>query len=543
MKRITTIILIFLLMISFRIDYSVFAEGTTGSNLDYSRGKWTAGSTLQVPLQYTKVVQLTDGRLLAYNPRPARPSIPQVYDPVLDKWIALKETVNIETALALSDGRALIVDKDKSGYILYIYSPADNDVTVYSRVSDNWENVEAVGEQSGQIVFIVKTLGIQSINKSSSVNSGQILIYKGVKVIQPIRLDLKTGKWDKSEDPINIDLGPYGGFAQFNKLNDNETLVWRDKNGAIYNIETRKQKAVAPIPFNAHSPQFAGVLPDGNLLFAGGWKETTSQTADCLIYNPQTDKWNKAASLPGPKTSYANVSLPNGDIMLIGGMNNDADEHYLKTTVIYRTKEKDWIKGPNLSQSRDGGSASLLADGRVVVVGGVPSFKETSLATEVLIPSGLNYFKSNEQQKAAKWRATNRPILEKIINKYKSELLKENNYNKNSKVTIGSDESGVLFFIIDKYPGSLFLKYSNDDSVEIYLRVYDGKISNTTKNILLDYLKTKGISTNNKINNILSLPGQVQNTVIDSGNYSFSFSNVKTFDVVDDSLKISVKKR
>ncbi|MGF7047755.1 hypothetical protein J2T13_002261 [Paenibacillus sp. DS2015] len=544
MRKIITVVWVCLLLLSFNNNQS-FAdtnveEGTAGVNFNYTKGTWKNGSTLHIPLDYTKLIKLKDGKLIAYSPRELSPTTPQVYDPVSDKWVMLKQSVNVETALPLSDGQALIVDKVKSGYILYIYSPNDNSLKEFTRVSNNWEVVDAVAEQSGQIVFFVRGVRLGKFNEGKQVYNISDLNINSV--IQPVRLDLETGKWDDSGEPINIDLGLSGVLVQYNPLTNNEILLTIGEEGTIYNMDNKKQRTVAPNPFNVRALNFAGVLPDGNILFAGGWKDATTQTSDSFIYNLKSDKWSRAASLPGPQTSHANLSLPNGDIMLIGGMNNEAENHYLNTTVIYRAQEKDWVKGPKLVNSRDGGDAALLPNGQIMAVGGITSFKETSLATEILIPLGLQYSRSAEQQRVAAWRAKDRPILEQIIKKNKAEFLKEGNWSKSTNIAVGYDGGGVMFVTINKYSQGFFLKYTDANTTEIYLSVYNGAVSNTSKVMLNDYLKAKGITTNSKINNIINSVGKIQNTVVKVGNVSFSFSRVDIFSVNDDSLKIVMSK-
>lgn len=591
MKESSRIITLCLLLFSISL-ITVTSEIGAKEKLNYYNGKWMNGPSLNVPLDYTKVIQLKDGKLLAYSPRQLDPISPQVYDPAADRWIMLNKALNIETAIALSDGQALIVDKLSSEYVFYLLSPSDlslkelarrsnkqddtrlmldqiaqkynvwNQITDISDIleptktsqetmredmneliqgSSHWKYIDAVAENSGEVIFMVRTQEVDNRKSSYSLTFSNM-----DEVIKPVRLHLQTKKWDLSEQPIDFKLVG-SSLVQYNTLMNNEILLTQYKAGVIYNIETKQRRTMASYPTTSELQhlEFAGTLPNGDVLFAGGWKNVTKQSSDSYIYSIQNDKWSKTASLPEPKTSYANLTLPNGDIMLIGGLNNDAYEATLKTTVIYKPKERSWVKGPELLHNRNQAATALLSDGRIMTIGGISYIKEDLFTTELMYPAGLQLVQSSEAKKAAKWRADNSLLLEKILSKYKSELLKESNMKKNTKVFIDSDGSGVLFITKGQYSDSFFLKYADNKTTEIYLRVYkEGKLSETSSKITSDYLKAKGITTNNKITSLLNSPGKINNNKIVSGGHLFTISRSKAFSGSgEDSIKIIIQKR
>jgi N-acetylneuraminic acid mutarotase len=104
---------------------------------------------------------------------------------------------------------------------------------------------------------------------------------------------------------------------------------------------------------------------------AGGWAGASCLTS-VEIFDPLTNTWSDAAPLPVPRAFHTATLLPDGRVLIAGGRSNGTPGYdlYLSSTVIYDPETGIWSDGPELAAARMRHSATLLPDGRVLVVGG-----------------------------------------------------------------------------------------------------------------------------------------------------------------------------
>ena len=115
----------------------------------------------------------------------------------------------------------------------------------------------------------------------------------------------------------------------------------------------------------------ATLLPDGRVLLAGGTrvKLTPAPVAEHLatteVYDPKTRSFTAGPTLAHVRTSHAAVGMPDGRVLVIGGVGRSDSEW-----VDIRGASSSVAPGPALTTVRDDHHATLLADGRVLVTGG-----------------------------------------------------------------------------------------------------------------------------------------------------------------------------
>ena len=117
---------------------------------------------------------------------------------------------------------------------------------------------------------------------------------------------------------------------------------------------------------NAHT---ATLLPDGQVLLVGGFALPFDGTAATERYDPAKGTWTAAAPLGTPRLSHSATLLRNGKVLVVGGT-PDAKNTGLATTELYDPATDRWTPAGSLTGTRVGHTATLLADGTVLVVGG-----------------------------------------------------------------------------------------------------------------------------------------------------------------------------
>ncbi|MGH7377444.1 MAG: Kelch repeat-containing protein, partial [Candidatus Methylomirabilales bacterium] len=99
-------------------------------------------------------------------------------------------------------------------------------------------------------------------------------------------------------------------------------------------------------------------------------------------YDPGTDRWERRADLPTPRSGIA-AALWQGRIVVIGG---EAPSGTFATVEAYDPVTDRWAPGPSLPTARHGLGAAVVGPGLYAVAGGTTPGGSRSGITEVLFP-------------------------------------------------------------------------------------------------------------------------------------------------------------
>jgi hypothetical protein len=118
---------------------------------------------------------------------------------------------------------------------------------------------------------------------------------------------------------------------------------------------------------NNRRSQFASVvLPNGNILAIGGADENQKSQATCEVYNASTGNWTYVASMNQPRQWHEAILLKNGKVLIVGGSDN-----FDTNTELYDPSNDSWSYTGQLNIQRGGGvSLVTLKDGRILATGG-----------------------------------------------------------------------------------------------------------------------------------------------------------------------------
>jgi|GEM_PF-538227 len=113
------------------------------------------------------------------------------------------------------------------------------------------------------------------------------------------------------------------------------------------------------------------VLADGRVLLLGG--------AQAQLYVPASNNWYPApAPLVDFLQGHAAVRLGNGQVLVVGAQS--------PSTELFDSNSDAWSSAPALLAPRYGHTATLLADGRVLVTGGLAASDSPDLSSELYDP-------------------------------------------------------------------------------------------------------------------------------------------------------------
>lgn len=178
------------------------------------------------------------------------------------------------------------------------------------------------------------------------------------------------------------------------RLNDGRVLIigGADQNGIvlasceIYNPTTNSFSTTGSMgtPRILHG---ASVLADGRVMVAGGTSTLTPDVTAAIsgtlnsaeIYNPATGSWSGSANIGGRLLAPALSLLPNGQIMVSGGVlvtfffGIPISASSTTNVQRYNPGSNSWTSGPNMAQGRAGHQYNqvTLNDSRILMTGGV----------------------------------------------------------------------------------------------------------------------------------------------------------------------------
>ncbi len=129
----------------------------------------------------------------------------------------------------------------------------------------------------------------------------------------------------------------------------------------------------------------AVLLSDGRVLVTGDrLLDIQTLTGKAEVYDPVAGTWTPTKDLSKPRVDHSLTLLPDGRVLAAGGAHPlNIHQGDYTSTVIFDPSTNSWSPGPELSEPRSHHSATLLPDGRVLLVGGIRQEKERRLSTSM----------------------------------------------------------------------------------------------------------------------------------------------------------------
>ncbi len=143
---------------------------------------------------------------------------------------------------------------------------------------------------------------------------------------------------------------------------------------AVVAVSTDTWTPAPQMPTERVAGHSATLLPDGQLLVAGGVKSAGAGTAAVDLFDPVAATWTSVAPMNVMRSSHTATLLADGRVLVAGGstVSASAATGYVNnaSAEIYDPVANAWTLTPPMSAGRSHHTATLLPDGKVLVVGG-----------------------------------------------------------------------------------------------------------------------------------------------------------------------------
>ncbi len=280
--------------------------------------QWTSAGSFGEARGFHTATILANAMVVMIGGAPALPltsalSSVEIHDPAVGKWLTQSASPNTlrydHTATLLTNGKVLIAGgRDSTGAL--------RSAEIYDPATDTWTPTADMNIARGD-------------HTATLLRNGKVLVTGGSS---------SSGTLDTAE---------------------------------VYDPSTSAWTLTSNIMPNKRADHTATLLADGKVLAVGGWNTTgTNVIRGCDIYDPATNTWTTAGTLVTARRFHSATLLFDGRVLAVGGDTTAA----LKTSELYDPATNKWTQ--QVSQMHVGHfrhTATLLPNGKVLIVSGLQS--------------------------------------------------------------------------------------------------------------------------------------------------------------------------
>jgi N-acetylneuraminic acid mutarotase len=327
--------------------------------------KWSSAGSMAMARGFHTATLLRDGRVLIVGGLTA-----------LDTDTASAEIFDPTTTTFSLTGSLNTARHDHTATLL----PDGRVLVVAGYGSGAWlSSAEIFDPATGQWTITQPVFAHGVTHTATLLKDGRILVMAGaaqsgssgpddrVEIFDP-----KTGLWQKAADHANTEANHTATL-----LADGRVLIAAgNADPAIYEPVSDIWQPAGKLAVERCFAE-AVLLQDGRVLLMGGVLLPQGGTVlnSVEIYDPAGGTWQQAAPLAQARLYHTATLLPDGRVLIVGGWESyyGYEDSLLDTAEIYDDRSGSWSTAPPLSIGRVGHTATLLPDGRVLVTGGETS--------------------------------------------------------------------------------------------------------------------------------------------------------------------------
>ena len=344
----------------------------------FSQGKVSPAPLLKDARQHHTATLLLDGRVLVVGGRGADGlstlASCELFDPKKNKWSScapLSVARSHHAATALDDGRLLVTGgtthESSEGQNRYV---ALASAEIYDPKKNAWTTVAPMTDA-------------RNGHTATLLLDGTVLVVGGAReqrqhLTSVERFDPKVNTWH-AEKPLDVARWLHAAV----RTSEGDVVVVGGRSNAgqqgkgpgvsiaeveKFDVKSGSWQTLPPMSEPRQRTAVVAEAADGGVIVIGG-QTATSSTNYAETWGPGQSEWKPFDNhLSMSLSSHTGTRLPSGDLVVIGG----EPPNSVDTTRVQRwlIESKQWCLAGELVNGRKLHTATLLNDGRVLVVGG-----------------------------------------------------------------------------------------------------------------------------------------------------------------------------
>jgi N-acetylneuraminic acid mutarotase len=368
------------------------AGPTTTPSAAPTVGTWiVTGSMITARAEFTATL-LPNGKVLvaggvADNTEAVELASAELYDPGTGTWSAtgsMRSPRARHTATLLANGKVLV-----AGGFCAPLGPGGGATKGCPAVEPN--GAMAVAElydpATGKWTATGSMTTERSLHTATLLADGKVLvagaehrdgIYASTELYDP-----STGKWTATGSMSTVRTQQFAA-----KLGDGKVLVFGGccdvsptahgdlASAEVYDPATRKWAATGGLITGRAQGGTAALLGDGTVIVAGGDPGAVADgdpmLASAELYDPGSGTWSATTGMNGPRVESSSTLLANGRVFVVGGFAEPGVvDGLLASAELFDPNTRSWIGAGSMSTTRFDFTATLLVNGQVLVTGGL----------------------------------------------------------------------------------------------------------------------------------------------------------------------------
>jgi ELWxxDGT repeat protein len=390
--------------------------------------KWRVTGNLGSRRRFHTATLLANGKVLVtggYGSGNGVLDSAEIYDPSTETWSAtgkLGSRRAFHTGTLLPNGQVLVAGGENANFQL-------NSAEVWDPVTGSWNDTGSLGTVHSRHTALLLPIGVlvvggyNAIGSSTSaelynlatrtwsatgslsvgrnfhtatlLSTGQVLVAGGygnngavnsAEIYNPA-----FGTWSLTGSLLTSRTGHTATL-----LSNGDVLVAGGGNngGTIANTELYYVSTGAWVPMgnlNAARISHTGTrLLNGKVLVAGGSDPAGTSVTSAELFDPATGQWSVTASLNAARASHTATLLQNGKVLAVGGYGNGTLAGAELYGPLIGSVGGTWTLSGSLNDRRLYHTATLLANGKVLVAGGLGNGNPIK-STELYDPASGNW--------------------------------------------------------------------------------------------------------------------------------------------------------
>jgi len=358
----------------------------TAEIFDSATGTWRQTGSMGTARTGHTATLLRNGKVLVVGGTSGitATSSAEIYDPALGTWtptdhMALARSGH--TATLLQNGKVLVAGGLNGGYFSEIYDPNSRTWAVNGSMVDY-----GLYGHTATLLANGNVLVAGGHGPTPQINYYPYPTSSSARIFNPVTGDwTPTGSMGTARQWHTATLLPNGKVLAAGGHQQTPATIGL-ASAEIFDPGTGTWTPTGSLGM-AREHHTATILPNGKVLVAGGTSFGAGLFTSTELYDPAAGTWSATGSLGSARVFHVTMQIQDGSVLVAGGFYPYPWSQYRANTERYDPATGTWTPAYGQGSAREGHTATLLPNGKVLVAGGNLGYSLALNSAELFDPA------------------------------------------------------------------------------------------------------------------------------------------------------------